>query len=357
VTDPTRSGTTATDASQRDWPAVMADAVQVLTEAARLRRAVLEQGDDGSWNASATRTEQADWAEFVTLAIAGAAANIGSTEVALAGRPGSWEAEGVRALLASTVGADDDHLMEHRREPIRVTVWVEDLLADTDIPLLHDESLNVLDAQERAEAVAFEQRFEELVWQYRLEEPGRWVALDSHAPPFSLDAWRTDLRLQGRTPTQIEQSEYCLNEPDTELGARGYRTTYICRNAEARAELMRLEREGDERPDLLGALERLRFIEYAEYGAALTAEILTEAERRYPGVPIEVTVDPRSGTSNEVGDAPWPTPEAYLITHARLTTPLPGSAIAPKDYPDDRRISTSNARPADYPTCGSHSRS
>jgi hypothetical protein len=47
-----------------------------------------------------------DWAEFVTLALAGAAANIGGNEQILACRPGSWEAERVRQTLQSTVGVD-----------------------------------------------------------------------------------------------------------------------------------------------------------------------------------------------------------------------------------------------------------
>ena len=58
------------------------EAIAVLTEAGRLRRDVLRPVDvpaDGSlrdvrWEVDPTRSEQADWAEFVTLALAGAAA-------------------------------------------------------------------------------------------------------------------------------------------------------------------------------------------------------------------------------------------------------------------------------------------
>lgn len=88
---------------------VLRDAVSVLTEAARV---------------------SGDWAEFVTLALAGAAANIGSVERILAGRPGSWEADGVRSLLSSTVGWDGDYLLEHRTEPVRVVLYVDEILAD-----------------------------------------------------------------------------------------------------------------------------------------------------------------------------------------------------------------------------------
>lgn len=96
-------------ASGRPVQEVLDDAVRALTEAARA---------------------SGDWAEFVTQALAGAAANIGSVEAALAGRPGSWEADGVRNLLASTVGWNDEHLLEHRTEPVRVTVYVDEILAD-----------------------------------------------------------------------------------------------------------------------------------------------------------------------------------------------------------------------------------
>jgi hypothetical protein len=96
-------------APARAWDEVLADAVRALTEAARLNGA-------------------GDWAEFVTQALAGAAANIGSTEGALAGRPGSWEADGVRSLLASTVGWNDEWLLEHRTEPVRVTLFIDEIL-------------------------------------------------------------------------------------------------------------------------------------------------------------------------------------------------------------------------------------
>ncbi|CAB4896983.1 MAG: hypothetical protein F2825_00390 [Actinobacteria bacterium] len=74
--------------------------------------------------------EPADWAEFVTHALAGAAANIGGIEAILAGRPGSWEADGVRNLLTSTVGHDKENLLEHRREALVVEVDIDELLTD-----------------------------------------------------------------------------------------------------------------------------------------------------------------------------------------------------------------------------------
>ncbi|MBC8091381.1 MAG: hypothetical protein H7Y15_05460 [Pseudonocardia sp.] len=107
----------------RPYDEVLADAVRVLTEAVRLRWERTEA--DGS-----TTSCRHDWAEFITLALAGAAANADGIEPALAGRPGSWEADGIRTLLTSTVGHDEEHLLEHRTEPIVVHVYVEEILGD-----------------------------------------------------------------------------------------------------------------------------------------------------------------------------------------------------------------------------------
>jgi hypothetical protein len=97
---------------RRPYADVLADAVRALTEAARAGT---------------------DWAEFVTLALAGAAANVGGIETALAERPGSWEADGVRQLLAGTVGEDGQFLLEHRTDPVVVDVYVDELMVDAGV--------------------------------------------------------------------------------------------------------------------------------------------------------------------------------------------------------------------------------
>ena len=140
---------------------VLADAVRVLTEAARLTRPVLERatagadGDQPEWVDSGRR-EQADWAEFVTLALAGAAANVGGLEAALAGRSGSWEAEGVRNLLTSTVGHDEAVLLEHRTEPVVVEVYVDEILSDQDAWKAYDDATQELNR--RYEAIGIPRR-------------------------------------------------------------------------------------------------------------------------------------------------------------------------------------------------------
>src|SRR6201999_166962 len=88
---------------QRSYEAVMSDAVRVLTEAAR--RVVTTTYPDGY-----VHHERADFAEFATHALAGAAANLGSVESLLEGRNGSWEADRIRDLLHSTVGGDEEAL-------------------------------------------------------------------------------------------------------------------------------------------------------------------------------------------------------------------------------------------------------
>lgn len=113
---------------------VLADAIRVLTEAARLN-CPLPDGDaaapaPGPPVSVKSGDGPVDWAEFVTHALAGAAANIGGIEAILAGRPGSWEADGVRNLLTSAVGHDEEHLLEHRTEALVVDVDIDELLTD-----------------------------------------------------------------------------------------------------------------------------------------------------------------------------------------------------------------------------------
>lgn len=112
---------------------LLAEAVQILTEAAR-----------STWPGTDTEGQlivgRTDWAEFVTLALAGAAANIGGIEAVLAGRPGSWEAEGVRRLLTSTVGHDEQQLMAHRTEPVIVDLYVEEILVDAGVWTAYDQA-------------------------------------------------------------------------------------------------------------------------------------------------------------------------------------------------------------------------
>ncbi|MDX2971103.1 hypothetical protein [Kribbella solani] len=63
-----------------------------------------------------------DGAEFVTHLLATVAANLGRSYAVIKARPGSWEADRVSALLASTVGEDDEYLVGYRSEPVELVV-------------------------------------------------------------------------------------------------------------------------------------------------------------------------------------------------------------------------------------------
>lgn len=67
--------------SPRPHDEVLADAIRVLTEAAQLTNTPMRRTSTGTWEPDPTGTPQPiDWAAFVTLALAGAAANIGSRQ-------------------------------------------------------------------------------------------------------------------------------------------------------------------------------------------------------------------------------------------------------------------------------------
>jgi hypothetical protein len=132
---------------------LLAEAIRVLTAAARLTRPVLERDRAASeaegtpvWKDSG-RTEPEDWAEFVTQALAGAAANAGGVEKVLAGRPGSWEADFTRQLLTGTVGHDSEYLWEHRTEPVTVTLYVDELVDDINARKPYDDAEAAIDAR------------------------------------------------------------------------------------------------------------------------------------------------------------------------------------------------------------------
>ncbi len=120
----------------RTYERVLADAVGVLTEAARL------QG---------LASRRIDWAEFVTHALAGAAANVGGVDAVLSGRPGSWEAAGVRQLITSTVGHDEQDLLLHRTEPVVVEIFVSEILNELGVWGQYDQATQAL--VERAQSV------------------------------------------------------------------------------------------------------------------------------------------------------------------------------------------------------------
>lgn len=118
-------------------------AVRALTAAGRLKQ-VRGTGTDQE------SAEPIDFAEFLTLATAAAAANIGGIETILAGRPGSWEADYVRQMLISTVGEETHTLLAHRTEPLHVDVHVDEILNDLGYWQLYDEAEDELQRHDDA---------------------------------------------------------------------------------------------------------------------------------------------------------------------------------------------------------------
>lgn len=252
---------------------VLADAIRVLTEAARLTRPLT--GSAGAAEAPGqpvsvtSGCESADWGEFVTHALAGAAANIGGIEAILAGRPGSWEADGVRNLLTSTVGHDEEYLLEHRTEALVVDVYLDELLADL----------------------------------------GAWEAYD-HA---SRELARRYDAIGIATVTGVPGdplAEECLRrlEPATE----------------------EQERQAYRIAELEERLEQQRLQDWATYGRALTAAIEAEAAQ-LPGLAVPVIVHLQQESSRQANDqtvAPWGLID-QLLTAALQVTELPGDGRQP----------------------------
>lgn len=274
------------------WDVLLARAVCVLTEAARLRRpaddssAVNRGGAGGS-----TVGEPVDWAEFVTLALTGAAANVGCVEKVLRGRPGSWEADGVRGLLRGVVGEEPGELLRHRSEPLRIVLYPAEMLLALGYGVVYEESRRVL-----------AENADKHVWRYRVGESGEWAALDEGAPActFPVEAWH--------------EAGAVLEVPRTEADEAEYHR------------LLDL----DVRIDDVEDLEDPR-----AYGEALRAAAPGVAAELYPGVAVEVEVrlDVRAGF--EDADESWG-PEEALFEVLQRRTPLPWSGLTPGQYPCDR---------------------
>jgi hypothetical protein len=87
---------------------------------------------------AAPRTSATDWQDF---------------SVAQRGRPGSWEAERVRQTLQSTVGVDDEYLLQHRTEPLVIDLWVDSILRNTNDTTYDDYRDAEMELLRREEAI------------------------------------------------------------------------------------------------------------------------------------------------------------------------------------------------------------
>ncbi len=263
MTEPETTSPPGVQDFRERYDELLREAVRVLTDAARLTWSTTDP--DGR-----SVARPADWAEFLTLALAGAAANVGGIEAVLAGRPGSWEADGVRQLLASTVGHDQHTLWEHRTEPVVVDVYVDELLVDLGAWKTYD------DAQQ------------ELTRRY-----------DAIGIPSTT----------GVPGDPVHEQALAQLEPATE----------------------EQERQAEVIGQLEDRLERMREQDWAAYGQALTANI-EAAAARVEGlrVPVVVNVDLDTFRPDQDRDASNRlTLARRLLDEAVEATPLPGDGRSP----------------------------
>lgn len=105
--------------------------------------------------------------EMIARVVTSVAANLGGLDRLLAGRPGSWEADLVRQLVAGTV--PEEQLPEFRTEPVYLVLDVDEAFSDLGLAALYDQEYDTA-----ATALA---TFEELTAQ-RPDDPTSWRPSD-----------------------------------------------------------------------------------------------------------------------------------------------------------------------------------
>lgn len=224
------------------------------------------------------------------------------------------------------MGHDEAHLHEYRTEPLRVTVPVDQILAEQGMDELYETLHASVDAREVTELGELADAAPYL-WYYDRTDTGAFVSSDPEAPPWSIESWRADRQDDGYSPERIAQIERMVFDSPLTRGV------YVARSPQARRidgqtnaiqDAFRLRRE---------TLDNLRREERATYGQALVDAVRDHAATIYPGVPLEV-----EATDDPIGDPSTTTdgfnsPEARLLAHAREHTRWPGSVPAPTGYP------------------------
>lgn len=293
------TGYADTEPQPLDSAALHAEAVRVLSAATRITYQPQRLAADGSWIADqAARPKRADWAEFVTTAVTSAAANAGSAEAALAGRPGSWEAGLVRQIIESSAG-DDDQLLDWRTEAIEILINPEQIFSDTDA--YSKWSRDVDDAHA------------ELARRGRAISPSR-VYIDPTDP--SAEERRRWYESQGGYEIIDDARPPRQTADDLDAGPT---------EAPDRAPLGTAQEAALEALDALeNKLEEQEVMEVAVYGRALAAAI----ERRIAeklSVRVPVIVATTDSWDHEDYAATLPGPIAAAIDAAIIETPTPAA--------------------------------
>ena len=85
-----------------------------------------------------------DFAGELSIIVTKVAANVGSSENLISGRPGSWEADLVRQLVDGTVPEED--VLAYRTEPIRLHLDIEERWSDLGMQGLYLDDIDQIDA-------------------------------------------------------------------------------------------------------------------------------------------------------------------------------------------------------------------
>lgn len=256
-------------------------AVDALTAAAR-----------ATYLTGAGDERRRDFGEIALQVLAGAAANLGGVENLLAGRPGSWEADIIRNAVNAI--APGDLLPRYRTEPLRITLYVDQILAEH--TLAHDQydkaEVAIDDNYDAASSALPEVDEGPYVWVYETNDVGEPTPTTPETPAWSWDAWRA-----GAAQLGMDESGIAYLESELRGERRRSLTTsvYVPKSPELAAEFVRLleEREAKLAPYALhDALQAQQEREWAAYGEALRKQ-LEENAHRVAGldVPVEITVD------------------------------------------------------------------
>lgn len=308
------------DKTARPYDEILHDAIDVLTEARRLTNQPMRQTSSGQWEPDPDPRSALpiDWAEFVTLALAGAAANAGGIEAVLAGRPGSWEAECVRQTLRSTV-FDEQDLMRHRTEPIIVDLWVEEVLPLTGDTSEDDYQQAELALLDRQHAVPLPDDIPPGPFQPDDPRVARvdWLSVgdDGNLVVAQLYDWPADIDPDILAVYEELAEEARNSRPETP-GEIAYEQAF------------------DQIESLATALDSQRRADYADYAHRLTIAIETKLRELNLTVPASVTVTtaPDRATSEQY-DAHRPSDEPedaieWAVHAAIMDTPTPSASAS-----------------------------
>jgi len=220
-------------------PAVMDEKDPVQRAIAALTDAALAATDNGG-------RERPDFGEIVCRVITHVAANLGSLDALLAGRPGSWEADLVRQIVEST--SPEQELLSWRTIPVELILNPEEVLWELGVGQMYDDAVDAI-----------------------IEEQGRDDA----------------------TEERLDALDFELN-----------------------------------------ALESLQQQDASDYATAYVEHLGQAAGAQ--GITVEIQLEVTTDVAR--AEPPWDELAERLHETARFATPLPGSGIAPRDYPAGQSI-------------------